>query len=218
MELLLYTGARGVLAATGRPSMPRPTGTGGKAQELSRDEIRRVDKCLTGTRHELRNRALLYLGLGTGMRVDELVRLQVQDVTPHPPTILSRIVLEKHRTKSKRARAVELSDQGRKHLQVYLETRLLTPQAAVFPSQINPTRPLTTNNAIKLLKRMFVGAGVANASSHSLRRTHANTLRRRGVDLLLIKEQLGHASLATTQRYFDVDPVEAAAAVGPLKF
>ena len=74
------------------------------------------------------------------------------------------------------------------------------------------------NNAIKVLKRMFVAAGVAGASSHSLRRTHANTLRRRGVDMMIIKEQLGHSSLATTQRYFDVDPAEARAAIAPLRF
>jgi site-specific recombinase XerD len=59
---------------------------------------------------------------------------------------------------------------------------------------------------------------VANASSHSLRRTHANTLRRNGADLMIIKEQLGHASLAITQRYFETDPMEVQAAVDTLKF
>ncbi len=154
------------------------------------------------------------------MRVDELVGLRVHDVMPHLPKLLSRIVLEKHRTKSKRARTVVVSDQARKYLQLYLDTRRpqLQPDAPLFPSQMRPREPMTTNNAIKLLKRMFLDAGVANASSHSLRRTHANTLRRRGVDLMLIKEQLGHSSLATTQRYFDADPIEVLAAVGPLKF
>ncbi len=196
----------------------RPKGTGGKAQELALGEIRRIDKCLAGTRHELRNRALFYLGLGSGMRVDELVGLRVYDVMPHAPKLLSRVVLEKHRTKSKRARTVVVSDQARKFLKTYLDTRLLQPDAPLFPSQMRPDKPMTTNNAIKLLKKMFVDAGVANASSHSLRRSHANTLRRRGVDLMLIKEQLGHSSLATTQRYFHADPIEVLAAVGPLKF
>ena len=65
---------------------------------------------------------------------------------------------------------------------------------------------------------MFKAAGVANASSHSLRRTHANELRRTGADLKLIQEQLGHRSLATTERYFDVDPLEKAAAMAKLRF
>lgn len=43
-------------------------------------------------------------------------------------------------------------------------------------------------------------------------------LRRQGVDLMIIKEQLGHSSLATTQRYFGVDPLEAKLAVDKLKF
>ena len=81
-----------------------------------------------------------------------------------------------------------------------------------------PNDVMPSNTAIKILKTMFAAAGVANASSHSLRRTHANRLRRRGADLHVIKEQLGHASLATTQRYFENDPVEIAAAVDGLKF
>lgn len=68
------------------------------------------------------------------------------------------------------------------------------------------------------LDKMFLDAGVANASSHSLRRTHANTLRRNGADLMIIKEQLGHSSLAITRRYLIADPVEVQNAVDQLKF
>ena len=57
----------------------RPIGTGGKSAALTSDDIHRVDRCLTGTTHELRNRALLYFGLGTGMRIAELVGLTVGD-------------------------------------------------------------------------------------------------------------------------------------------
>jgi len=77
---------------------------------------------------------------------------------------------------------------------------------------------MNTTWAIQLLDKMFKDAGVANASSHSLRRTHANTLRRNGVDLMIIKEQLGHSSLATTQRYFKADPAEVQKAVDGLRF
>ena len=93
----------------------RPRGTGGKAEELTPAEIRRIDKCLTGTRHELRNRALFYLGLGSGMRIGELVALAVKDVAPHGK-VLSRIVLEKHITKAKKSRTVALSRQAVAHV------------------------------------------------------------------------------------------------------
>ena len=197
----------------------RPKGSGGKAEELSPEEIRRIDKCLTGTRHELRNRALFYLGLGSGMRIAEMLQLEVKDVAPHDQ-VLSRIVLEKHSTKSKKSRTVALSRQAVLHLRAWLEHRELNPElsAPLFPSQKRPALPMSDNNAIMTLKKMFLDAGVANASSHSLRRTHANTLRRNGADLMIIKEQLGHSSLAITQRYFRADPVELQNAVDRLKF
>ena len=197
----------------------RPKGTGGQAEELTPIQIRRIDKCLTGTRHELRNRAMFYLGLGSGMRISEIVGLRVDDVAPYGE-VQDRIVLEKHSTKSRRSRTVVVSEQAVRHLENYLAAREPAPEsgAPLFPSQARPRQPMTSTNAINTLKKMFEEAGVANASSHSLRRTHANTLRRKGADLKLIKEQLGHSSLAVTDRYFAVDPVEMHEVVGQLKF
>ena len=71
---------------------------------------------------------------------------------------------------------------------------------------------------MKILARMFEQAAVDGASSHSMRRTHANNLRRSGADLKIIQEQLGHSSLAITERYFDVDPLEKRAALAKLRF
>jgi len=196
----------------------RKKGSGGKAEELSKGDVKRIDKLLTGERHELRNRALLYLGLGSGMRISEMVGLKVGAVAPHGK-VVDRVILEKHSTKSKKSRTVAISRQAVKHLSVYLESRCMPGQEEpLFPSQKHPRRPMNTSWAIQLLQKMFQDAKVSNASSHSLRRTHANTLRRNGVDMMIIKEQLGHSSLATTQRYFQTDPVEVQAAVSGLKF
>jgi len=197
----------------------RPRGTGGRAEELTPDQIHRIDKCLSGARHELRNRAIFYLGLGSGMRISEIIGLEVGDVAPGG-RVSGRIVLEKHSTKSKRSRTVAVSKQAVKHLQEYLDSLPVRPgpAASLFPSQTRPRRPMTSTNAIMTLKRMFQAAGVENASSHSLRRTHANTLRRNGVDLKVIQDQLGHSSLAVTERYFEVDPIEQQRAIDNLKF
>jgi integrase len=198
----------------------RPKGTGGKARELSTAEIHRIDKCLTETRNEARNRAMLYLGLGSGMRIAEITGLRIRDIAPHGE-VVSQVVLEKHSTKSKRSRAVHLSPQAVKRLKAYLRERAEAadrPELPVFPSQKRPTEPITANSGVTILKKMFNVAGVENVSSHSLRRTHANRLRRNGVDLKIIQQQLGHSSLAVTERYFEVDPVEIERAVSALRF
>jgi len=153
------------------------------------------------------------------MRISEIIGLEVGDVADRH-RVRGRIVLEKHSTKSKRSRTVAVSKQAVKHLQEYLDSLPARPgpREPLFPSQTKPRRPMTSTNAIMILKRMFLAAGVENTSSHSLRRTHANTLRRNGVDLKVIQDQLGHSSLAVTERYFEVDPVEAQRAVEQLRF
>ena len=196
----------------------RPRGTGGQAAELTPWEVQAVVRCMAGTRHELRDRTLLYLGLGSGMRVGELVQLRVGDVAPFGQ-VLDRVVLEKHRTKNRKARTVALSPQAVEQLRLYLRWRRMPPpDAPLFPSQQSRRAPMSKGNALRLLSERFRAAGVANASSHSLRRTHANTLRRMGVDLKVIQQQLGHSTLAVTERYFSVDPLEHVKAVGNLRF
>lgn len=63
--------------------------------------------------------------------------------------------------------------------------------------------------------RAYRQVGVST-SMHKLRKWHASELRRAGVDLETIRQLLGHTSLATTQRYLDVDPAMQAAAVALL--
>ncbi len=198
----------------------RPKGTGGKAQELTTDEIGRIEKCMVASKHQTRNLALLHLGLGSGMRISEIVNLDIQDIAPSG-RVGNHVVLEKHSTKSKRSRTVAISRQAVRIVQDYLHRGFPPParhRGPLFPSQKDPKKPMFTTNAIMILKRMFAAVGVSNASSHSLRRTHANTLRRQGADLMLIKEQLGHASIETTSRYFAVDPIELHCAVDLLRF
>lgn len=203
--------------------MPRAKGTGGQAKELTKEEIRRIDLCLTGLAREHRNRALFYLGLGSGMRISEICQLKVGDLAQQNKQdqwqIADLVNLEKHSTKSKRSRIVYLSKQAQKFLKIYLDQRSRCfAESYLFPSVMKSGQSIQSNTAIKLLKSMFHRANVNHASSHSLRRTHANTLRRAGVDLKIIQEQLGHSSLATTERYFRVDPIEAQSAIQKLKF
>jgi integrase/recombinase XerD len=147
------------------------------------------------------------------------MRDRVWDVAPKG-RVRGRIVLEKHSTKSKKSRTVAVSKQAVRWLQKYLNDRGpgLDTSEPLFPSQRWPNQAMSETNAILALKRMFQVAGVENASSHSLRRTHANALRRNGVDLKVIQNQLGHSSLAVTERYFQVDPLEHQRAIEQLRF
>jgi integrase/recombinase XerD len=69
-----------------------------------------------------------------------------------------------------------------------------------------------------MISKLMEFAGVDNASSHSFRRTHANRLRKAKASILVIKNQLGHTSLETTQKYLDASPSEQREAVESLFF
>ena len=199
-------------------SMSRPIGSGGKAKELNKQEIERISICLTGSTHELRNRALFYFCLASGVRVGEAVGLKIKDVKPNGK-LLDQVVLEKHSCKSGKSRTIFISKQGLDHLKRYLDSRkTLSADDPLFPTQKKPHEPMGSNVAAQLMAKIFKRAGIENASSHSCRRSFANAMRRNSVDMEIIRQQLGHSSLSITSAYFNVDSIEAQRAVDNLRF
>ena len=155
------------------------------------------------------------------MRTGELVGLSVGDVYRRG-RFINEIVLNKHATKSKRTRQIPLSSSAQKSIKEYFAIRKsknkLEEKEPLFPSQQRPKKPMPANTAIKTFDKMAKVAKVEKVSTHSLRRTCANSLRRNGVDLKIIQEILGHSSLAITEAYFRVDPAEKKRAMEGLRF
>src|SRR3990172_4855776 len=83
----------------------RPRGGGGQAKVPTAAELARVEKCLAGTRTEVRDRALLYLQYATGMRAGELSALNVGDVL-HRGRVRREFRLGTEDTKYCRARTI----------------------------------------------------------------------------------------------------------------
>ena len=190
-----------------RPGRPRGTGTG-PARELTPDEIARLTKCC-GTR----DRALVWLCLGGGLRIGEAASLRLTDVASD-----GSVLVEASRAKSRRSRRVYLVPEARKHLAAWLAERPTDrASAALFPGR-DRSHGLHPNWAVQHVQALLRGAGIEGATSHSLRRSHANTLRRHGVDLVVIQGQLGHSSLATTAVYMGASEVERSAAVSRIRF
>lgn len=197
----------------------RPIGSGGQAKCLDKFDIKKIENVLRGTLHEKRDLAIIFMGIGGGFRISEIVSLKIGDVIDGDGSVLDQIVLERHSTKSKRSRTVFISNIAQKYLKQHLdELKNKSPEEPVFFGQKKPRETMNPNVAVQLIKNIFNRACISNGSSHSLRRTHANCLRKNGTDLYLIKEQLGHTSLSNTQRYFSYTEVEMKLAVNNIKF
>jgi integrase/recombinase XerD len=151
------------------------------------------------TAKALRDRALLEVLYATGLRVTELVSLNVDDVNLASATL--RIV----RSKDKAERIVPIHRRAIEPLQDYLERgrmQLLRDpeQHALF---LNHRGERLTRQGLWLIVKHYVREVgiVEDVTPHTLRHTFAAHLIERKADLEYVQELLGHANISTTQVY-----------------
>jgi integrase/recombinase XerC len=146
----------------------------------------------------LRDRAILELFYATGIRLSELVGIDLADMS-----LEDRML--RVRGKGKKERLVPFGHKAVDRMDAYLRMRptLLGAnfgESAVFVNY-RGTRisPRSVERLVeKYVKRSLLRRGV---SPHALRHSFASHLLGRGADLRVIQELLGHESLATTQKY-----------------
>jgi integrase/recombinase XerD len=150
----------------------------------------------------LRDRALLEVLYATGLRVTELVTLNVADVN------LASASLRVLRTKDKRERIVPIHERALEPLQDYLERgriQLLRDpeEQALFLNHRG--RRLTRQGLWLIVKHYVREVGIREEiTPHTLRHTFAAHLIDRKADLEYVQEILGHANISTTQVYTQV--------------
>lgn len=151
-----------------------------------------------------RLRALLELLYASGLRVSELVGLDLGDVLMAERTL--RVL-----GKGRKERLVPFHGEAAQALEAYVGFRRalvagkgLAPAAALFLNQ-RGGRLTTTSVRAFLSKALEATAVRSRVSPHALRHSFATHLLNRGMDLRAIQELLGHASLSTTQRYTHLD-------------
>lgn len=156
----------------------------------------------------LRDRALLEILYATGLRVTELVSLNIDDVDLASATL--RVV----RPKDKAERIVPIYERAIEPLQTYLERgrmQLLRDpkEPALFLNHRG--RRLTRQGLWLIVKHYVREVGIVeDVTPHSLRHTFAAHLVERKTDLEYVQEVLGHANISTTQVYTQMGKEEEA--------
>jgi integrase/recombinase XerC len=151
-------------------------------------------------RRKLRDSALVELLYGTGLRVSEAAALDVRDVDLQRGDV--RVL-----GKGGKERVVPIPGEAREALGSYLESRRMPGVLAqpLFPSLRSREGQLVrldVRDIRRILKRRAKGVGIADrVHPHRLRHSYATHLLDMGADLREIQELLGHASLATTEKY-----------------
>jgi len=194
-----------------------------QAKTLTQIELRRVLDYTATRKHSTRNRALLMTTHLSGMRVGEVAALTVSDVLAMDGTVKEEIALSAQQTKGNKARTVLVPRKLRDELTCYLQQRygianLLAvtqtdTQRALFPTQKNPKRGFTANTLCQLFHKIYKDSQMYGATSHSGRRTFITKLADKGVGVRVLMALAGHKSIATTQRYIELNPTIMKAAV-----
>jgi integrase/recombinase XerD len=151
----------------------------------------------------LRDRAILELFYASGLRVSEMVSLQISDL--HLDEKFLRCV-----GKGRKERVVPIASTAIEWIQRYLQE--VRPkfmhggdEQTIFLS--NRHRPLSRKTVWTMIKKYARDAGITKTIyPHTLRHSFASHLLANGADLRIIQEMLGHADIATTQIYTHVDP------------
>ena len=149
-----------------------------------------------------RNRAMMEMLYGSGLRVSELVNLQ-----------LSHIYLDEHymliEGKGSKQRLVPLSPVAEEWFGYWLQERStwpLKPESRDIAFVNRYGRPLTRAMVFTIVRRLCTEAGITKTvSPHTLRHSFATHLLQNGADLRVIQQLLGHEDLATTEIYTHLD-------------
>ncbi len=156
------------------------------------------EKSLEASRESrLRDRAILELLYSSGLRVSELVGLNLDQLSPDLGIV--RVM-----GKGRKERIVPVGMKALEALKAYLEERGVSAgQGPIFVNSLGGR--LTGRSVGRLIKKYTRHSGISRRiSPHSLRHTFATHLLDAGADIRVIQEMLGHSSLSTTQRYTHV--------------
>lgn len=157
-----------------------------------------------------RNRAMMEMLYGSGLRVSELVNLQLSRIYIHEQYMLIE-------GKGSKQRLVPLSPVALEWFGYWMQERAtwpIKPEARDIAFVNRYGRPLTRAMVFTIVKKLCAEAGITKTvSPHTLRHSFATHLLQNGADLRVIQQLLGHEDLATTEIYTHLNVADLRKAV-----
>ena len=169
---------------------------------LSIEEVNKLLAFELETPFDYRNKAMLELMYATGLRVSELINLEINNIDMDSGIVRCY-------GKGNKERIVPIGDVALKYLKIYLNIYRDKLKKTYLCDKIflnNHGKAMTRQGFLKILKNTSKKAGIEkNISPHTLRHSFATHLLNNGADLRSIQIMLGHENLSTTQIYTTIN-------------
>ena len=169
---------------------------------LSEDEVSDIIESVgNGTWMQVRDRAILEVLYGCGLRVSELLGLRISGIYSEERFI--RVI-----GKGDKERLVPICDMAYDAVEAYLQVRPLPDDSRnddiLFLNRF--CRPLSRVAVFKMVQNQALAAGVMKRiSPHTFRHSFATHLVEHGADLRVVQEMLGHEDISTTEVYMHIE-------------
>lgn len=166
--------------------------------------IEEVDNLLDiklDTPFDYRNKAMLELMYSSGLRVSELINLELSDIDLNNNYVRCF-------GKGSKERIVPVGEYSSKYLSIYINEYRDSMKKGYYTEKIflnNHGKEMTRQGFFKIIKKIAKDKDInKNITPHMLRHSFATHLLNNGADLRTIQEMLGHSSISTTQVYTNV--------------
>lgn len=170
-------------------------------QVLSLEEIVKVINHIDDmTPAGKRNKSMMLLLVSTGMRISELVHLEINDINHSVSNV--RVI-----GKGNKERLIPLDQETFHYVYSYMqnERSFFDKKNSLWLFMMNDGRRMTRENFYNILQKLVLEAGVRDHfTPHMLRHTFATTLLENHCDLRSIQVMLGHQDISTTTIYTHV--------------
>lgn len=153
------------------------------------------------TPFDYRNKAMLELMYSSGLRVSELINLELSDIDLNNNYVRCF-------GKGSKERIVPIGEYSSKYLSIYINEYRDSMKKGYYTEKIflnNHGKEMTRQGFFKIIKKIAKDKDInKNITPHMLRHSFATHLLNNGADLRTIQEMLGHSSISTTQIYTNV--------------
>jgi integrase/recombinase XerD len=184
----------------------------GKAKALNEKEIKVLKALINSESHKERNMAMFMLGLKSGLRAKEIASLRTSHILNNNNSLRETATIGKGVSKGQKIGQIYFGGEVRKALEEWLAIREddIASDVLFYTQKRLGMRP---QYVCRYFYELMQRANINGASSHSLRRTFANTLMDNGANIRDIKELMRHSTIATTQLYFEANETQLGALV-----